>query len=109
MRRARLDSGLTQAELAAAIGWRRVVVHAVEAGKRRVDPVELAEWAAGVDVPLARFLRDLEGAAVETVAARRRGLAMLEAKAEGTKAPVTRADGDRALKAKLRRRPARRP
>jgi transcriptional regulator with XRE-family HTH domain len=61
LREARELLGLTQADVAAALGVQRTSIHAMEAGKRNVNGVELrrlarlyrrpVEWLLGVDSP----------------------------------------------------------
>ena len=56
LRQARQDAGLTQAEVGRQIGARQAFVSKVESGERRIDPVELARFAAIYGKPLAWFL-----------------------------------------------------
>ena len=46
LRRARVDAGLTQVEIAAILGRPQTWVSKCELGERRVDFVELEDWAA---------------------------------------------------------------
>jgi transcriptional regulator with XRE-family HTH domain len=46
LRQARRDVGLTQAQVAERLGVRQTFVSKVELGERRIDPVELARFAA---------------------------------------------------------------
>jgi transcriptional regulator with XRE-family HTH domain len=46
LRQARLDSGLTQEEVGRRLGIRQNLVSKMELGERRLDPVELARFAA---------------------------------------------------------------
>jgi transcriptional regulator with XRE-family HTH domain len=46
LRQARRDAGLTQAEVGRRLGLRQSFVSKVESGERRLDPVELARFAA---------------------------------------------------------------
>lgn len=45
LRQARLDAGLTQVEVAAQLGKHQSYVAKCEAGDRRVDVIELVEYA----------------------------------------------------------------
>jgi transcriptional regulator with XRE-family HTH domain len=56
LRQARREAGLTQAEVGRRIGARQAFVSKVESGERRLDPVELALFAAVYAKPLAWFL-----------------------------------------------------
>jgi transcriptional regulator with XRE-family HTH domain len=56
LRQARRDAGLTQAEVGRRLGLRQAFVSKVESGERRLDPVELARFAAVYGKPLAWFL-----------------------------------------------------
>lgn len=56
LRQARLDACLTQAEVGRRIGLRPAFVSKVESGERRLDPVELARFAAIYGKPLGWFL-----------------------------------------------------
>jgi transcriptional regulator with XRE-family HTH domain len=56
LRQARQDAGLTQAEVGQRLGLRQAFVSKVESGERRLDPVELARFAAAYGKPLAWFL-----------------------------------------------------
>ena len=49
LRRARLESGLTQSEVAARLGRPQTWVSKCELGERRVDFVELEDLAAAYD------------------------------------------------------------
>ena len=55
LRQARLDSGLTQVEVAARVGRPQTWVSKCELGERRVDFVELEDFAAACGKPLAFF------------------------------------------------------
>jgi transcriptional regulator with XRE-family HTH domain len=52
---ARQDAGLTQAQVAAKIGRPQTWVSKCELGERRVDFVELEDWAAISGKPLTFF------------------------------------------------------
>jgi len=56
LRQARRDAGLTQEEVAKRIGVRQAFVSKVECGERRIDPVELARFAALYGKSLAWFV-----------------------------------------------------
>ena len=55
LKRARVDAGLTQVEIAARLGRPQTWVSKCELGERRVDFVELEDWAAACDKPLEWF------------------------------------------------------
>ncbi|MCK6570175.1 helix-turn-helix domain-containing protein [Myxococcota bacterium] len=55
LRRARAESGLTQVELARAVRRPQTWVSKCELGERRVDFVELEDWAAACGKPLGYF------------------------------------------------------
>jgi len=56
LRQARQDAGMTQAEVGLRLGVRQSFVSKVESGERRLDPVELAQFAAVYGKPLEWFL-----------------------------------------------------
>jgi len=56
LRQARQDAGMTQAEVGRRLGVRQAWVSKVESGERRLDPIELAQFAAVYGKPLAWFL-----------------------------------------------------
>ena len=56
LRRARLEAGLTQAQVAELLGKPQSFVSKVEAGERRVDFVELQVLAQAYGKPVAYFL-----------------------------------------------------
>ncbi|HVR12002.1 MAG TPA: helix-turn-helix transcriptional regulator [Thermoanaerobaculia bacterium] len=56
LRQARREACLTQAEVGRRIGARQPFVSKVESGERRLDPVELALFAAVYAKPLGWFL-----------------------------------------------------
>lgn len=60
LRQARAETGLTQAELAQAVGRSQTWVSKCELGERRVDIVELAELADSLGKPLEWFLPQAE-------------------------------------------------
>jgi transcriptional regulator with XRE-family HTH domain len=53
---ARAAAGLSQSELADAIGLDRTMVAKIESGTRRIDALELARLASVLRVPMAHFL-----------------------------------------------------
>ena len=55
LRRARVESGLTQVEIARRLGRPQTWVSKCELGERRVDFVELEDWAAACGKPLGFF------------------------------------------------------
>lgn len=65
LRQARLDAGLTQAEVASRLRRPQSYVSKCESGERRVDAVELAEFANIYQRELDSFLDD-RGAADAT-------------------------------------------
>lgn len=57
LRQARLDAGLTQEEAGKRLGIRQNLVSKMElGGERRLDPVELARFAAVYGKPVTWFL-----------------------------------------------------
>ena len=56
LRKARLGAGLTQAHVAAALGRPQSFVSKCETGERRLDLVEVEEFARLYKRPLAYFL-----------------------------------------------------
>jgi Zn-dependent peptidase ImmA (M78 family)/DNA-binding XRE family transcriptional regulator len=61
---ARIESGLTQADLATAVGLDRTAVAKVEAGARKISAVELARLAEVLGRPLEWFVAELPDAVV---------------------------------------------
>ncbi len=60
LRRARKDAGLTQVEVAEALGRPQSYLTKCELGERRIDPIELQEFALLYGKPISYFLpRDL--------------------------------------------------
>ena len=57
LRQARREAGMTQAEVGRRLGSRQAFISKVESGERRIDPVELAKFAAVYGKPLTWFLR----------------------------------------------------
>lgn len=58
LKAARLEAGLSQVQVAEALGVPQQHVSRVELGERRVDPTELAELARLYGKPLAYFLEE---------------------------------------------------
>ena len=58
VRQARLNAGLTQAEVAKKLGKPQSFVSKSESGERRLDAVELKRMAEILDVPITRLLED---------------------------------------------------
>ena len=56
VRESRLAAGLSQDDLARAVGLERTKVAKIEAGDRRVDALELARLSAALGVPMTHFL-----------------------------------------------------
>jgi transcriptional regulator with XRE-family HTH domain len=56
LRQARREAGMTQAEVGQRLGLRQAFISKLESGERRIDPVELARFAAIYGKPLAWFL-----------------------------------------------------
>lgn len=56
----REKAGLTQRDLALAIGQPQWWVHRSEIGSRRVDVAEFLEWCAGCDVSIDIAIHDLK-------------------------------------------------
>jgi transcriptional regulator with XRE-family HTH domain/Zn-dependent peptidase ImmA (M78 family) len=56
LRQARMAAGLSQEQLAKAIGLERTMVVKAEGGSRRLDALELSRVAAALKLPLAHFL-----------------------------------------------------
>ncbi len=56
LRQARMDAQLTQEAVAEKIGVRQNLVSKMELGERRIDVVELAEFAKLYDKPLEFFV-----------------------------------------------------
>jgi transcriptional regulator with XRE-family HTH domain len=56
--KARAEAGLTQGELARKVGIAQPSISDIEAGKRRLDLVELTDILRALDVPPLQFLRE---------------------------------------------------
>lgn len=63
LRGAREAAGLTQSDLAQAIGRTQVFVSHVERGVRRLDTVELLEICRAMEVDLTSFISEFQKAA----------------------------------------------
>lgn len=59
VRRTRLATGISQADLARQVGLDRTMIAKIEAGTRRVDALELTKLSAALQVPLDYLLRPL--------------------------------------------------
>lgn len=57
LRQARLDAGLKQAEVAAMIGRPQSFVAKSELGERRIDPIDLQQFAEVYGKTLQHFVR----------------------------------------------------
>ena len=55
----RLESGLTQVDLAARLGETQSFVSKCERGTRRVDIAELQDFCRAIGIPLSRFVARL--------------------------------------------------
>jgi len=60
LKQARLDAGLTQAQVATALGELQSFVSKCEAGERRVDIVELERFGKLYRKPISEFLESRE-------------------------------------------------
>jgi transcriptional regulator with XRE-family HTH domain len=58
LRNARLEAGLTQAEVARALARTQAFVSKCESGERRIDPIDLVDFARLYRKPLTFFLAD---------------------------------------------------
>lgn len=58
LRQARRDAGLTQAQVAEAVGRPQSFVSKSESGERRLDPIELAELARLYAKPVGFFVSE---------------------------------------------------
>jgi len=59
---ARKDAGLTQVQVAAQLGKPQSYVYKVERGERRIDPIELARFAAIYGRSVTHFVAGLGSA-----------------------------------------------
>ena len=62
LRTARLDAGLTQLQVAQLLDVHQSYVSKCESGERRVDVIELTDFAAIYKKPLMYFVGDIYGA-----------------------------------------------
>ena len=60
LRNARVQSGLTQDELAMKLNTTQSFVSKCERGERRIDIVELGAWCSALDVSLSSFIERFE-------------------------------------------------
>lgn len=60
LRQARLDAGLTQAQVAAKLGRRQTFVSKCESGERRVDVVELLRFCQAYEIAPSEFIQRLQ-------------------------------------------------
>ena len=58
LKQARLECGMSQVDVARALGEPQQFVSRVELGERRIDPTELAELAALYRQPIGYFLAE---------------------------------------------------
>ena len=56
LRKARKDAGMTQVDVAAALDRYQSFVNKIETGERRIDPIELQEFARLYRKPISHFL-----------------------------------------------------
>ncbi len=61
LREARLDAGFTQVEVAAALGRHQSFVTKCELGERRIDPIELQQFAKLYRKRISYFLPSAHG------------------------------------------------
>lgn len=71
LRQAREEAGMSQVDVAAVLKTSQVFVSRVEIGERRIDPVELLEFAELYGKPLAFFL-DIASSREDGTSGRRR-------------------------------------
>jgi transcriptional regulator with XRE-family HTH domain len=60
LREARLEAGLSQLQLAEALGQRQTFVSKVELGDRRLDVIELRDWVVALGGDPAGFMAGLD-------------------------------------------------
>ena len=60
LRSVRKEAGLTQADVARALGVHQSYVSKYETGERRLDVAELLAVCAAMDIPAQRFIAQLE-------------------------------------------------
>lgn len=58
LREARTDAELTQVEVAKALHRTQAFVSKCESGERRIDPIDLVDFARLYRKPIAFFVRD---------------------------------------------------
>jgi transcriptional regulator with XRE-family HTH domain len=61
LRAARLDAGLTQAQVAELLGTTQAFVSKCELGERRIDPIDLVDFARLYRRPLNHFVSNDPG------------------------------------------------
>lgn len=64
LRRLRSERGLTQGELASALGVNQTFVSKYERGERRLDLLELREVCRSLGVTLVEFVEEFDGASM---------------------------------------------
>ena len=60
LKKARLAAGLTQYQVAIALGWRRNLISYIETGQRRIDILELLALARLYGIAVPRLVELLE-------------------------------------------------
>ncbi len=60
LRSARVDAGVSQEQLAAALGEHQTFISKVERGIRRLDVVELRQWVEALDIAFPAFCQQLD-------------------------------------------------
>lgn len=60
LRAKRHDAGVTQEEIAEQLGTTQSVISKCERGERRLDLVEVRAFCNALDLPLERFISELE-------------------------------------------------
>lgn len=58
VRECRIAAGISQTDLAQKVGLDRTMLAKIEAGKRRLDALELARFASVLEMPMEHFLED---------------------------------------------------
>jgi len=56
----RLKAGLTQEQLGACFDRPHTFIHKVEAGDRRIDPVEFCRWCVACGTPAHKEIKQIE-------------------------------------------------
>lgn len=72
LREARVEAGLTQTQAAAALGKPQSYVSKCESGERRIDAIELEEFARVYGKPITRFYAERPSAVDSATRVRRR-------------------------------------